>query len=87
MDESLLEENIEIRRIIAAESTRLFTALFDAIEKRVRSLAPIAKNKLIKQYINALPNITQDLCKMFYRCSSNTILHVLILTPSHLLES
>ena len=76
VDESLLQENIEIRRIIAAESTRLFTALFDAIEKRVRSLAPIAKNKVIKEYIKALPNVTQDLCKMFYRCSSNASLAV-----------
>lgn len=76
VDESLLEENIEVRRIIAAESTRLFTALFAAIEKRVRSIAPIAKNKAIREYIHSLPKITQDLCKMFYRCSSNAILHV-----------
>ena len=82
VDESLLEENIEMRRIVAAESTRLFTALFDAIEKRVRSLAPIAKNKAIREYIKALPNITQDLCKMLYRCSSIASLPV-FLSLSH----
>ena len=76
VDESLLSENIEIRRIIAAESTRLFSALFAAIDNRVQSLAPISKNEIIRDYIKSLPEITQDLCKMFYRCSSNSILHV-----------
>ena len=35
MDESLLEEDINLKRVIAAESTRLFSALFDAIRDQV----------------------------------------------------
>lgn len=45
VDESLLEENVEVRRIIAAESTRLFTALFAAINDRVCSLAPAGEER------------------------------------------
>ena len=76
VDESLLEENMEVRRIIAAESTRLFTALFAAINPRVCSLAPLAKNPAIQEYVSQLPSITQDLCKMFYRCSTYSVLKV-----------
>lgn len=76
VDESLLQENVEVRRIIAAESTRLFSALFAAIRPRVESLAPITKSAMVQEYITQLPNITQDLCKMFYRSSSYTILKV-----------
>jgi hypothetical protein len=35
VDESLLEEDINLKRVIAAESTRLFSALFDAIRDQV----------------------------------------------------
>lgn len=76
MDESLLEENVEVRRIIAAESTRLFTALFAAINDRVCSLAPLAKSAAIQAYVKELPDMTQDLCKMFYRCSTYSVLKV-----------
>ena len=50
--------------------------LSEAIDNRVQSLAPISNNEIIRDYIKSLPEITQDLCKMFYRCSSNSILHV-----------
>ena len=76
MDESLLEENVEVRRIIAAESTRLFTALFAAINDRVCSLAPLAKSAAIQAYVKELPDMTQDLYKMFYRCSTYSVLKV-----------
>lgn len=76
VDESMLQENLEVRRIVAAESTRLFTALFAAIRPRVESLAPITKTAMVQEYITMLPHITQDLCKMFYRSSSYTILQV-----------
>lgn len=76
MDESLLEENVEVRRIITAESTRLFTALFAAINDRVCSLAPLAKSAAIQAYVKELPDMTQDLCKMFYRCSTYSVLKV-----------
>lgn len=83
VDESMLQENIEIRRIIAAESTRLFTALFAAIKPRVESLAPITKTEMIQEYIRSLPDITQDLCKMFYRSSSYSVLQVVIRSVCH----
>ena len=83
VDESLLEENVEVRRIIAAESTRLFTALFAAINLRVCSLAPMAKNAAIQEYVHQLPSITQDLCKMFYRCSSYSVLKVRFVRRLH----
>lgn len=76
VDESLLEENVEVRRIIAAESTRLFTALFAAINDRVCSLAPLAKSAAIQAYVRELPDMTQDLCRMFYRCSTYSVLKV-----------
>lgn len=63
--------------MIAAESTRLFSALFAAINDRVTALASMMKNDNVKKYIADLPEITQDLCKMFYRCSSHTILEVI----------
>ena len=43
---------------------------------QVLALAPMMKTKRVKEYIRELPEITQDLCKMFYRCSSHSILEV-----------
>lgn len=51
--------------MVAAESTRLFSALFDAIHDRVKALSPMVSSDRVKQYISELPEITQDLCKMF----------------------
>lgn len=41
------------------------------------------KSKRVKQYIRELPEITQDLCKMFYRCSSHNILEVVKADGNH----
>ena len=41
------------------------------------------KSKRVKQYIRELPEISQDLCKMFYRCSSHSILEVFLTSGSH----
>ena len=43
MDESLLEEDINLKRVVAAESTRLFSALFDAIRDQVGELSVFSR--------------------------------------------